>query len=262
MKKIRVILIEDSSLMRLVTADLLKKESSIELVAIAKDGKEGIEQVLKFQPDVLITDYLMPEYDGLHVVKELMRINPLPIIVLSALEKSTPEIFEVLKAGAYDFIEKPKRGEILHQNERNPLIQSVLDAVSVNVNLDNLISSTTRINTNQHSFDSVNYEIIVIGASTGGPSAVESVLENLPNNLSIPVIVVQHMPEKFLISFANRLDTVTPLKVVLASEGMKIKGGHIYILPAQNLKIEKKSMGNCFQLDENQYSEFNNSSVD
>ena len=262
MKKIRVILIEDSSLMRLVTADLLKKESSIELVAIAKDGKEGIEQVLKFQPDVLITDYLMPEYDGLHVVKELMRINPLPIIVLSALEKSTPEIFEVLKAGAYDFIEKPKRGEILHQNERNPLIQSVLDPVSVNVNLDNLISSTTRINTNQHSFDSVNYEIIVIGASTGGPSAVESVLENLPNNLSIPVIVVQHMPEKFLISFANRLDTVTPLKVVLASEGMKIKGGHIYILPAQNLKIEKKSMGNCFQLDENQYSEFNNPSVD
>ena len=108
MDKIRVILIEDSSLMRFVTGDLLKREESIELVSVAKNAKEGIEQVLLHKPDVLITDYLMPEHDGLYVVKEIMKLFPLPIIVLSGLDKATSEIFEVLKAGAYEFLEKPK----------------------------------------------------------------------------------------------------------------------------------------------------------
>lgn len=262
MEKIRVILIEDSSLMRLVTSDLLKKEESIELVAIAKNGKEGIEQVLLHKPDVLITDYLMPEYDGLYVVKEVMKLFPLPIIVLSGLDKTTPEIFEVLKEGAYEFLEKPKNGGLLPKGNPNPLIRAILNAKSGNVNLQNLVQEKSQVNVNQHTFDSINYQIIVIGASTGGPSAVESVLQNLPRNLTIPVIIIQHMPENFLVSFAKRLDGVSPLKVILAEDGMKLKGGEVYILPAKNMKVRKGIITNFFSIDEEKYVEYNFPSVD
>lgn len=261
MDKIRVILIEDSSLMRLVTSDLLKREESIELVSVAKNGKEGIEQVLLHKPDVLVTDYLMPEYDGLHVVKEVMKLFPLPIIVLSGLDKATPEIFEVLKAGAYEFLEKPKNGGLLPEGNPNPLIRLIFNATLGNVNLNNLVQEKKNINVNQHTFDSINYQIIVIGASTGGPSAVESVLQNLPSNLTIPVIIVQHMPKTFLVSFAKRLDGISPLKVILAEEGMKLKGGEVYILPAQNMKV-KKGLTNFFSVDNEKYTEYDSPSVD
>lgn len=262
MKKIRVILIEDSSLMRLITSDLLKKEESIELVAVAKNGKEGIEQVLLHKPDVLITDYLMPEYDGLYVVKEVMKLFPLPIIVLSGLDKATPEIFEVLKAGAYEFLEKQKSGGLLAKGNTNPLIRLIFNATSENLNVENLIQEKKSINVNQHTFDSINYQIIVIGSSTGGPSAVESVLQNLPSNLTIPMVIVQHMPANFLISFAKRLDGISPLKVILAEDGMKLKGGEVYVLPANNLKIEKGLIKNFFSIDKEKYREYNSPSVD
>lgn len=261
MDKIRVILIEDSSLMRLVTGDLLKREESIELVSVAKNAKEGIEQVLLHKPDVLITDYLMPEHDGLYVVKEIMKLFPLPIIVLSGLDKATSEIFEVLKAGAYEFLEKPKNGGLLPEGNPNPLIRLIFNATSSNVNLDNLIQQKKNINVHQHTFDSINYQIIVIGASTGGPSAVESVLQNLPSNLTIPVVIVQHMPKTFLVSFAKRLDSISPLKVMLAEDGMKLKGGEVYILPGQNMKV-KKGLMNCFSIDNEKYIEYDSPSVD
>ncbi len=257
MGKIRVILIEDSSLMRLVTADLLSKDGRIELVSIAKNGKEGVEQVLKYKPDVLITDYLMPGYDGLYVVKELMKIQPLPIVVLSALEKTTPEIFEVLKAGAFSFVEKPKRGGI--QEGESSLILTVLEAAASNVKIVSPIQ--LRINTNSHTFDSFNYEIIAIGASTGGPSAIESILEHLPVNLEIPVVIAQHMPERFLTSFSIRLNNISPLEVVLAYEGLKLEKGKVYVLPAQNLKVARIGSKKIFINDDINYTEFNNPSV-
>lgn len=260
MKKIRVVLIEDSSLMRLVISDVLTKESQIELVYVAKEGKEGVQKVLQYRPDVVITDYLMPVYDGLYVVESLIKELPIPIIVLSALEKETPEIFEVLKAGAYDFVEKPKRGAINYQDQDHPLIKKIFNAVSINV--DNLVLSNQTKNLNQHTFDSINYEIIVIGSSTGGPSAIETILENLPINLTIPIVIVQHMPEKFLSSFSKRLNGVTPLPVQLVENEMKLVGGQVYVLPAKNMKIVKKGISKYFQHDLIEYKEYNYPSVD
>lgn len=261
--KITTILIEDSGLMRIILSDLLRKDPGIELLATASNGKEGVAKIQKLKPDVIITDMVMPESDGLEVVKTVMRSCPTPVILLSSLEKDDPKVFEALSTGAFDFLNKEEVATLARVNQYplNELIKAAGE-----VPLEKLRRQDIKKNTHTHSFEAqLQYEIIAVGASTGGPSAIETLLQGLPANLSIPVVIAQHMPEHFLISFAKRLDKITPLKVKIAERNEVLCGGCVYIMPGNtNTKISRGVLNQqpIFQFTRRQYQEFNNPSID
>jgi two-component system chemotaxis response regulator CheB len=185
---------------------------------------------------------------------------------MSSLEKTDPKVFDALNAGAFDFVDKPKEN-IADQlkNGTYPLLAMVKAAV-----ISNTVSLGTqkvkRNNHHNHTFSQqLNYDIIAIGASTGGPGAIEAILKMLPANLSIPVVIAQHMPERFLESFALRLNNTTPLTVKLAQKGDLLQRGVIYIAPGHsNMKVgAHPGTGEPFiSFTKRQFKEFNDPSVD
>ncbi len=262
--RIRTVLIDDSAFMRKVIGDIIRTDESIELVGIANDGKRGSEMALELNPDVLITDMVMPDYDGLYVVNSVIEKLAVPIILLSSLEKTDSRIFDALQQGAFEFIDKPTNLDEVHIRDYR-LLELIKEASRADISLLKARQLAQK-NSHDHSFDhALNYEIIVIGASTGGPGAVESIINNLPTNLKIPVVVVQHMPPRFLETFAQRLHEQSKLPVHLACKGESLKGGTIYIAPGEaNLRIETNIATNApmFTLTEKKYVEFNYPSVD
>lgn len=261
--KTTTLLIEDSGFMRIILSDLLKSDPSLELLGTASNGTKGLEKIQQLQPDVIITDMVMPESDGLAVVKKVMQSNPKPVILLSSLEKEDPKVFEALSAGAFDFLNKEEVTKLAKQRQF-PLNDMV--KVAAEVSSGKLTREQGEKNTFNHSFDEqLRYEAIAIGASTGGPMAIEQILNGLPANLNIPVIIAQHMPEQFLRSFAKRLDRTIPLKVKLAERGEVLTGGVIYVLPGhKNSHVIRDINTNqsIFNFTRQEYKEFNFPSID
>lgn len=265
MDRTKIVLVEDSGLMRIRLTDILLSEKEIELVGIAKNGKEGAELVNELQPDVVITDFMMPDYDGLYLIKEIQKKAVVPVIVLSALDRKDPAIFEALKAGAYDFVDKSDFINKVVKKGAMELITKIKEAKNSNTNSLDKIHEKNK-NTHLHSFDGdLQFEIIVIGASTGGPSTLEYIIKQLPSNLPVPVVVAQHMPERFIETFTNRLKEISPIEIKVAKTGEQIKGNTIYMMPGnKNLKLapDGLSQGNVFRSDGKVYDHFNNPSVD
>lgn len=257
---IQVLLIEDSAFMRIVLSDFLRGVQDIELIDTATNGKEGVEKTVRLQPDVVISDMMMPDFDGVYVVKEIMRRIPTPVLLLSGLEKSSQEVFEALENGAFDFLEKPKGNIKVVGEQLAALIRAAAKAEPENAGL------IQKQNTNVHTFgEQQNYDVIVVGASTGGPGAIESLLMQLPCNIAIPVIIAQHMPEAFIVSFAQRLERVTPFKVQVVGNGTQLAPGTIYMAPGRmNTALQKAeaNAGPRTRLVKRQYKEFNSPSVD
>ncbi len=250
--------------MRIMISDALRTDPDIEVVGTANNGKEGAEKTRTLNPDVVITDMVMPEYDGLYAVKNIMRDSPTPIILLSSLNKTTPEVFDALNAGAFDFIDKPQTKDSHEfKNELGRLTEKIKVASGLDSGV--LGKKTHKTNHHQHSFtDVLQYDILVIGASTGGPSAIESIISQLPANLAIPVIIVQHMPERFLKSFAQRLDNIVPLPVRLARSNTSVKPGKIYIIPGDgNMELKEHTNGQrIFKYSKRKFKEYDSPSVD
>lgn len=246
--------------MRILLSDMLRKDGSIEVIATAANGLEGVEKVKALKPDVVITDMVMPQFDGLYVVQQLMKDMPVAIILLSSLDRTDPKIFDALNEGAFDFIDKPKEKQIAEG--AFPLNQMVKEA-----SMADFLKLRKRVkgrNTHIHSFEArLNYDIIVVGASTGGPSAVELLVNNLPANLTLPVVVAQHMPERFIESFAQRLKDTTGLKVSVAREGERLLSNHIYLAPGTaNMRIALENSSLVVQFSHDHFKEFNNPSID
>ena len=239
--KIKTLVVEDFGMMRLIISNILVRNTDIEVVGTARNGKEGFEKAMLRKPDVIVTDMVMPEYDGMHLVREVMRSMPTPIVLISALEKDSPQIFEALQAGAFDFVDKPGSGHSRAAGD-DYLIKVIKEAAKVDpAALTTNKSFTTPV---QHSFTGKrNYDMVVIGASTGGPKAIENIVEKLPENLAVPMVIIQHMPHHHLVSFVKRLDGLTPLRVKIAENGEEVKPGHLYFAPGEsNVVIGDKSM--------------------
>jgi two-component system chemotaxis response regulator CheB len=258
--KIKTLLIDDSGFMRILLSDLLRKDGNIEVIATAANGQEGVEKVKALKPDVVITDMVMPQFDGLYVVQQLMRDMPLPIILLSSLDRADPKIFDALKEGAFDFIDKPQENEVAQGYQ--PLTKMVREASLTDyLKLRQLAKGR---NTFVHSFDArLNYDIVAIGASTGGPSAVEAIVNNLPTNLALPVVIAQHMPERFIESFAVRIADTTGLRVSVARDGESLLNNHIYMAPGtSNIRIEISGSTPVVKYTREHFKEFNHPSID
>lgn len=228
---IRAIVIDDSAYNRVTISRLLEKQGDIRVVATAVNGEDGIKQVVKHKPDVITLDLEMPLLDGFAFLRWLMANNPTPVIVVSS-RASDRSVFKALEFGAVDFIAKPggRVSSKLEEIERD-LIAKVRQCTEVK--LDNV---RTRIVEEPKSEDARPMvagravDLIAIGASTGGPPALQLVFQKLPL-LRVPIVVAQHMPPTFTRLFAERVDRLSPYKVKEAENGEALVPGVVYIGP-------------------------------
>ncbi|HPI19972.1 MAG TPA: chemotaxis response regulator protein-glutamate methylesterase [Candidatus Kapabacteria bacterium] len=282
MVKVRVLVVEDSFFMRQAIVRILN-HPDIEVIDTAKNGKEAVEKVLELKPDVVTMDIEMPVMNGLDALKEIMSKYPTPVIMFSTLtSEGADTTVEALSEGAVDFIAKRPafqemdslRDEVLNKvlsigkndNLKNQLIRMrLLRRMSSNTPKSNTISFTHQIASKSKANETSKTNksnkprpkaneigIIGIGISTGGPKTLNELLVNLPENISVPIVIVQHMPPKFTKSLAQRLDSTCKIKVKEAEEGDKLFSGTVFIIPGGFQVIITKKLS-IELIEENSY---------
>lgn len=268
MEKVRVIVVDDSAFMRKAISDMIESCADFEVIAKFRDGRELVEKVDKFNPDLITLDVHMRDLDGLATLKELKKMGKnYPIIMLSSATTEGSELtLECLDNGAITFITKPSGSISLDIDKVKERLIDEIKGITSNIRInkssnihmrqitsnkeseiENKIkdrrvnthfSQRKEIDNSEKPSPMINNKVIsknkkidavVIGASTGGPKALQQVLTKLPANLNVPVFVVQHMPEGFTKVFAERLNKVCNLNVTEAEDGMSINRNTIYI---------------------------------
>ncbi len=242
--KIRVLVVDDSALVRQMLTEILNSDRAIEVVATASDPYVAREKIKQLNPDVLTLDVEMPRMDGLTFLGNLMRLHPIPVVMVSSLtEKGADITLQALELGAVDFVSKPK-ADLAYSlaDYTEEIIAKVKMAAAVKVRaLDKILSHTAAVqpklsadailsgkNPNKH-FKTTEC-IIAIGASTGGTEAIKEVLMRMPAD-SPGTVITQHIPEAFSAPFAKRMNSVSAMTVCEAQDGQIILPGHAYIAP-------------------------------
>jgi len=246
MKPIKVLIIDDSSVIRAVVNEVLKDELDIEVVEEAKDPIIAREQIKKLNPDVLTLDVEMPKMDGITFLRNLMRLRPMPVVMLSTLTtKGADTTLEALEIGAIDFIAKPSFEELIENKSafKETLVRKIKFAASINKQshqINSFATKSKKVNVHKFSGCQRSNHIVVIGASTGGTEAVKKIITTLPKNCP-PILITIHIPATFSARFAERINGYTEANVQEARHGQKIKEGNIYIAPGNmHLKVEEK----------------------
>lgn len=242
--EIRVLVVDDSFFMRSLIRKFLESDPAIRVVGTARNGQEGVKKVLDLHPDVVTLDVEMPEMDGLSALREIMKKAPCPVIMVSSVtEEGSRATFDALDLGAVDFIHKVRDGDISGIIQiRETLIRKVMGCALSNPsprkNRMPFPPVTEKVQPVPR--ESSVIDVIVIGASTGGPSALQDVIPRLPETLGAAVIIVQHMPKEFTRAFAERLNMVSRLSVKEAEEGDSIVPGRVFIAPGgRHLSVER-----------------------
>ncbi len=230
---IKVLVVDDSLVMRKAISRMLSKDRDIQIVGTAMNGRDAIEKVETLKPDVITMDIEMPVMDGLEALRHIMSRNPIPVIMLSALTKEGADVtMEALDLGACDYVTKDfanmanslaaKEAEILAKikniaKNKVKFLLRKLDVTKKPIVLD--------------PDQKIKHEVLSIGASTGGPPALQHILSKLPKDFPIPVIIAQHMPKLFTQSFSQRLDAVSQLHVKEAEENEQLVPGVALVVP-------------------------------
>lgn len=239
----KVLIVDDSALIRSLLAGIIRQCSELELVGAAADPFIAREMIRQFKPDVITLDIEMPRMDGLTFLEKLMAARPTPVIMISTLTHSHAEAtLRALELGAVDFIEKPSLGVAAAFGEyADVIIEKLLAAAKASLH----DRSRAQVNPVSYKTPVVGAEkIIAIGASTGGTEAIKSVLLQLPPNIP-GIVITQHMPAGFTESFAKRLDRLTRLTVVESQGEERILPGHVFLAPGdKHLTVVR--MGNTY----------------
>lgn len=228
MAKIRVLVIDDSALIRQMLTEILNSRDDIEVVGSAEDPLVAREKIKQLSPDVLTLDIEMPKMTGLQFLKNLMRLRPMPVVMVSTLtERGAPETLEALELGAVDYICKPKaKTETKLRIFADDLVDKVRMASTARVQPFQEKKAAQAIVPITGAFQ----RIIAVGASTGGTEAIKTLLSTVPSNCP-PILITQHIPKVFSTSFAERLNRCLEMEVFEAQEGMIIRPGCVYIAP-------------------------------
>ena len=244
-KTIKVLVVDDSAVVRKVLTQNLGNDSNIEVVGTAPDPYIARERILDLKPDVLVLDVEMPRMDGITFLDKLMRAKPMPVIIFSSLTpKGSQMAMEAMQCGAVDVV--CKAGEAYKVGDAiEDLIQKVKAASKVNVehlvkNLKNRIKPAKRL-----SLSVTTHKILAIGASTGGVQALSTVIKMMPPN-SPGTVIVQHMPPNFTKSFANRLNDECDVTVKEAQDGDRVLPGHVLIAPGGYHMVLSRSGANYY----------------
>jgi two-component system chemotaxis response regulator CheB len=230
-KNIRVLIVDDSAVVRKVLTRELSRYEGIEVVGTAVDPYVARDKIVNLKPDVITLDLEMPRMDGLTFLSKLMKYFPVPVIVLSSLTpKNSKTALKALQLGAVDVLAKPG-SSYSTKNVSEDLARAIYTASIVDVKVNTSLTVTTiPVNANKRLLDKTTHKVVAIGASTGGTKAVEVVLRGFP--ASFPgVVVVQHMPEKFTATFAQRLNDVCSMEVKEAKSNDFVVPGQVLIAP-------------------------------
>ena len=247
--KVRVLVVDDSALMRKLLGDILSSDSRIEVVGTAKDGLDGLAKIKTLSPDVVTLDVEMPNKNGLEVLEELMRTHPVPVIMVSSLTQDGAQTtLKALSLGCVDFVEKPSGAISLDiKDVAADLIAKVIMAKSARLHfLPKVKSAETSKPAGSRSRPG-RREIVAIAASTGGPMALQQLMMGLPRRFPLPIVITQHMPKDFTASFAKRLDSLSELSVTEAKEGMQLRPGLAVVAPGgSHLVVKRRTPGSVF----------------
>lgn len=227
---IRVLIVDDSAIVRKLLSDALRGEPDIEVVGTAVDPYAARDMILRLSPDVITLDIEMPRMDGLSFLRRLMAHRPMPVIVISSLtQRGSAASIDALQCGAIDVIPKPGGPYSVDQvtTRLKERLRGIRGLSSSRLASRPLVSPTVPV-TFAHT--PRRNTLILIGASTGGPQAIESILTRLPAEAP-PIVIVQHMPALFTRSFADRLNGLGPLTVSEAIDGELLEPGHAYVAP-------------------------------
>jgi len=229
---LRVLVVDDSSFMRKSLTHILESDNLLKVVGTAADGEEALSKVKQLHPNVVLLDIEMPVMDGLAALAHIMAECPTPVLMLSAVNKRDAAIaIRSLEHGAVDFIPKPS-GVISYDIDKlsNDIIAKVKAAAGVNVGKIALRRAKESFQ-RQRPKPVTRKRIAVIGASTGGPRAVAEVLSGLPRDISLSIIVAQHMSPEFVPAFVERLQWGSSIEISTARKGEIIKSGQVLIAP-------------------------------
>ncbi len=266
--KIRVLIVDDSAFMRKVIRNMIETDPEIEVVGSARDGAEGVDMALRLCPDVITMDIEMPRMHGLEATAHIMERQPTPIIMVSSLTKEGAHAtFEALDKGAADYISKN-------------LVSSSIDMFKIQDELIGKIKAVARKRDKlfgllgvkrtepappvKRGFATQKVAFVAIGASTGGPRALQEVLTHLPPDLSTPFLVAVHMPKAFTGAFADRLNGLCKLPVKEAQDGEPVRSGQILLSPGGfQTRIRKRSLTDFYvEINDNPSNSLYKPSVD
>ena len=255
MKKIRVLIVDDSALMRKMLGDILSSDPRIEVVGTARDGQDGLEKIAALSPDVVTMDVEMPRKDGLTALEEIMRVRPMPVVMVSSLTQRGAEVtMKALSLGCVDFVGKPSGATSLNIRVVGAeLISKVITASMARLrSLRGERAAEPRpepVPARRPSASSgprERYEIVAVAASTGGPVALHQLLSGLPASFPLPIVVTQHMPKGFTELFAKRLDAACGLTVVEGADRLELRPGLVAIAPGGSHLLVRRRGGGTF----------------
>ncbi len=247
---IKVLVIDDSPLIRQLLTEVLNQAKDLTVVGCAEDPYQAREMIKQLNPDVITLDIEMPKMDGISFLKNLMRLRPMPVVMISTLtKKGSPITLEALELGAVDFIAKPSVNVSQQFAQYTQLVQQkVRTAASARVRSFKVMQEKPLDASAITEFDIK--AVLAIGASTGGTEAIKEVLLRMPKNCP-PIVVTQHIPPVFSSSFAQRMDKTCAINVKEAEHGDKLVAGLAYIAPGdKHLTVIKQGMNLYCQLDE------------
>jgi len=256
-KKIKVMLVDDSAVVRQILASVLNKENDIEVIATATDPLYAMDKMNQQWPDVLVLDVEMPRMDGITFLKKIMSVRPTPVVICSTLtEKGCATSMQALAAGAIAIIAKPRSGlRSFFEQDASEIIQAIRAAAAADMRRVKAMTVSNMVPL-KHSIDQVlpgsktaqatasnlhvtTDKLVAIGTSTGGTQALEVVLTQLSR--TVPgIVVVQHMPEKFTAAFAERLNQLCQIEVMEAQNGDRVIPGRALIAPGGRHMVVKQ----------------------
>jgi two-component system chemotaxis response regulator CheB len=251
MSGVKVLIVDDSAVVRQVLTATLNEDPGIEVIGTASDPVFAMERMRHQWPDVIVLDVEMPRMDGITFLKKLMAEHPTPVVICSTLtEKGAATTMQALAAGAVSIVTKPTLGlkQFLHDSS-DDLITAVKAAARANMRrmrpavelqVSPKLSADAVLPAAHHAMAETTERVVAIGTSTGGTQALESVLTALPQ-VCAGIVVVQHMPEKFTEAFANRLNSLCKLEVREAKAGDRVMPGRVLIAPGGRHMLLKRS---------------------
>jgi two-component system chemotaxis response regulator CheB len=252
---VRVLVVDDSALMRKLIPQILATDNSIQVVGTAMDGNFGLRKIEELKPQVITLDLEMPGMGGLDMLKEIMRSHRLPVIVVSSHSTEGASVtLKALSMGAFDFVAKPndvsaRMPEIAHE-----LISKIKAAAqSRGIRVSPLLTPSVSRPVEKAASNSKQQptRVVAIGVSTGGPQALQYLLPQLPKDFPGTILVVQHMPEGFTEMFSRRLDEICSIKVKEAQSGDLLLAGRALVCPgSRHLKVKRMPLGDVVVLSD------------
>lgn len=249
MKKVRVLVVDDSAYNRMAISQMCESDPTVEVVGTATDGVDAIAKTLRLSPDVITLDLEMPGMDGFSFLRWLMKEQPTPALVISSRSDSR-SVFRALELGAVDFLAKPEtRISRSLEGIRDELVSKVqavmhleMGKVRSAIELATLEAPAAAAPPDAEARkEGSPVKIVAIASSTGGPPAIQAILTSLPRDLGAGIVISQHMPQGFTRSFAERLDRLSPFSVSEAEEGDVIRPGRVVIAPGgSHIMVRKR----------------------